>query len=40
MHSGTKDNFVIDEKTGKISVSPDATLDIQRGGDTYETMFW
>lgn len=36
IHSGAKDNFVIDPKTGVISVAADANLDIQRNGDTYE----
>ena len=36
IHSGAKDNFVIDSKSGVLSVAPDANLDIQRSGDTYD----
>ena len=36
IHSGAKDNFVIDGRTGVLSVAPDANLDIQRSGDTYD----
>ena len=36
IHSGAKDNFVIDGKSGVLSVAPDANLDIQRSGDTYD----
>ena len=30
-----KDNFVIDERSGAVSVSKDATLDIQENGELY-----
>ena len=36
IHSGAKDNFVIDGRSGVLSVAPDANLDIQRSGDTYD----
>ena len=36
IHSGSKDNFVMDERTGVITVGPDAGLDIQRSGDLYD----
>ncbi len=36
LHSGAKDNFVIDLRSGVLSVAPDANLDIQRSGDTYD----
>lgn len=36
IYSGSKDNFVIDESTGVISVSEDATLDIEQNGERYE----
>lgn len=36
LDTGAKDNFVIDSKNGRISVSRDAVLDIQENGDLYE----
>ena len=36
IHSGSKDNFVINERSGEITLSKDATLDIQRNGDKYD----
>ena len=36
IHSGAKDNFVVDGRSGVLSVAPDANLDIQRSGDTYD----
>ena len=39
LHSGAKDNFVIDPKTGWISVSPNSpVLDIEENGDRYEVI--
>lgn len=32
---GAKDNFVIDERSGAVSVSKDAILDIQENGELY-----
>ena len=36
LHSGAKDNFVIDPISGIVSVAPDSVLDIVENGDTYE----
>jgi hypothetical protein len=36
LDAGAKDNFVINETTGLISVAPDSVLDIQQNGDTYQ----
>jgi hypothetical protein len=36
LDAGAKDNFVIDETSGLISVAPDSVLDIQQNGDTYQ----
>ena len=38
IHSGAKDNFVVDYKTGMISVADDVALDIQRSGDVYDII--
>ena len=32
---GAKDNFVIDERSGIVTVSKDAVLDIQENGELY-----
>jgi len=36
IHSGSKDNFVIDETTGMITVAPDAVLSIEQNGELYQ----
>lgn len=36
--SGAKDNFVIDSSSGIITVSPDARLDLETGGNKYEVI--
>ena len=39
IHSGAKDNFVIDPRSGWISVSPNSpVLDIEENGDRYEVI--
>ncbi|KAL2722130.1 protocadherin-like wing polarity protein stan isoform X1 [Vespula maculifrons] len=38
--SGAKDNFVIDSSSGIITVSPDARLDLETGGDKYEVIVY
>nr|XP_003700747.1 PREDICTED: cadherin EGF LAG seven-pass G-type receptor 2 [Megachile rotundata]XP_012134616.1 PREDICTED: cadherin EGF LAG seven-pass G-type receptor 2 [Megachile rotundata] len=38
--SGAKDNFVIDSSSGVITVSPDARLDLESGGDKYEVIVY
>ncbi|XP_011302373.1 cadherin EGF LAG seven-pass G-type receptor 2 [Fopius arisanus] len=38
--SGAKDNFVIDSSSGIITVSPDARLDLETGGDKYEVIIY
>ncbi len=38
LHSGAKDNFVLDERTGVVSVAEEANLDILRSGDAYEII--
>ncbi|XP_057327404.1 cadherin-23 isoform X2 [Microplitis mediator] len=38
--SGAKDNFVIDSSSGIITVSPDARLDLDAGGDKYEVIVY
>ncbi|XP_026826101.1 cadherin EGF LAG seven-pass G-type receptor 2 isoform X2 [Ooceraea biroi] len=38
--SGSKDNFVIDSSSGIITVSPDARLDLETGGDKYEVIIY
>ncbi|XP_034183183.2 cadherin 74A [Osmia lignaria lignaria] len=38
--SGAKDNFVIDPSSGVITVSPDARLDLETGGDKYEVIVY
>ena len=35
IHSGSKDNFKIEPKTGKIRVAQDAVLDIEQNGEEY-----
>ena len=35
IHSGSKDNFKIEPKTGIIRVAPDAILDIEQNGEEY-----
>jgi len=36
IHSGSKDNFVIDPSSGMITVAPDAVLSIEQNGELYE----
>jgi len=36
IHSGSKDNFVINPTTGMITVAPDAVLSIEQNGELYE----
>ena len=36
LHSGGKDNFVIDAVSGQISVAGDAVLGIEQNGELYE----
>lgn len=36
--SGAKDNFVINSSSGVITISPDARLDLESGGDKYEVI--
>ena len=36
LDAGAKDNFVINETTGLITVAQDSVLDIQQNGDTYQ----
>ncbi|KAL6429278.1 hypothetical protein ACFW04_008175 [Cataglyphis niger] len=38
--SGSKDNFVIDSSSGIITVSPDARLDLEAGGEKYEVIVY
>ncbi|KAL0099048.1 hypothetical protein PUN28_020237 [Cardiocondyla obscurior] len=38
--SGSKDNFVIDSSSGIITVSPDARLDLETGGEKYEVIVY
>lgn len=38
--SGAKDNFVIDSSSGVITVSPDARLGLESGGDKYEVIIY
>ncbi|XP_016921882.1 cadherin-23 isoform X3 [Apis cerana] len=38
--SGAKDNFVIDSSSGVITVSPDARLDLESGGEKYEVIVY
>ncbi|OAD57755.1 Cadherin-23 [Eufriesea mexicana] len=38
--SGAKDNFVIDSSSGVITVSPDARLDLETGGEKYEVIVY
>ncbi|XP_063973499.1 cadherin-23 isoform X2 [Diachasmimorpha longicaudata] len=38
--SGAKDNFVIDSSSGIITVSPDARLDLETGGNKYEVIIY
>lgn len=38
--SGAKDNFVIDSSSGIITVSPDARLDLEAGGNKYEVIVY
>ncbi|XP_011505905.1 PREDICTED: cadherin-23 [Ceratosolen solmsi marchali] len=40
IRSGAKDNFVINSSSGLISVSPDARLDLEAGGDKYEVIVY
>ncbi|KAG7208603.1 hypothetical protein KM043_014812 [Ampulex compressa] len=37
---GAKDNFAIDSSSGVITVSPDARLDLETGGDKYEVIVY
>lgn len=36
IHSGSKDNFVINPSTGMITVAPDAVLSIEQNGELYQ----
>ncbi len=36
MDAGAKDNFIINETTGLITVAQDSSLDIQQNGDNYQ----
>ncbi|XP_046625369.1 cadherin-23 isoform X1 [Neodiprion virginianus] len=38
--SGAKDNFVINQSSGIITVSPDARLDMESGGDKYNVIVY
>ncbi|XP_015601930.1 cadherin-23 [Cephus cinctus] len=38
--AGAKDNFVIDSSSGIMTVSPDARLDLEAGGDKYEVIIY
>ncbi|XP_034950821.1 cadherin EGF LAG seven-pass G-type receptor 1 isoform X2 [Chelonus insularis] len=38
--SGAKDNFVIDSVSGIITVSPDARLDLETGGEQYNVVVY
>lgn len=38
--SGAKDNFVIDSSSGVLTVSPDARLDLETGGEKYEVIVY
>jgi hypothetical protein len=38
LYSGAKDNFLIDSRSGLITVAQDGNLDIQRSGDTYDVQ--
>ncbi|XP_043475497.1 cadherin-23 [Leptopilina heterotoma] len=38
--SGAKDNFVINSSSGIITVSPDARLDLETGGDKYKVIVY
>ncbi|XP_012262137.2 cadherin-23 isoform X2 [Athalia rosae] len=38
--SGAKDNFVINQSSGIITVSPDARLDLEAGGDRYDVVVY
>ncbi|XP_033335314.2 cadherin 74A [Megalopta genalis] len=38
--SGAKDNFVINSSSGVITVSPDARLDLETGGEKYEVIVY
>ncbi|XP_001607435.2 cadherin-23 [Nasonia vitripennis] len=40
IRSGAKDNFVINSGSGVITVSPDARLDLETGGDKYEVIVY
>ncbi|XP_058795727.1 cadherin EGF LAG seven-pass G-type receptor 3 [Phymastichus coffea] len=40
IRSGAKDNFVINPNSGIITVSPDARLDLEKGGDKYEVVIY
>ncbi|XP_014206917.1 cadherin-23 [Copidosoma floridanum] len=40
IRSGAKDNFVINSSSGVITVSPDARLDLETGGDRYEVIVY
>ncbi|KAJ8680655.1 hypothetical protein QAD02_016442 [Eretmocerus hayati] len=40
IRSGAKDNFVINSGSGVITVSPDARLDLESGGDKYEIIVY
>jgi hypothetical protein len=36
LDAGAKDNFIINETTGLITVAQDSSLDIQQNGDNYQ----
>ncbi|XP_012288169.1 cadherin-87A [Orussus abietinus] len=38
--AGAKDNFVINSSSGVITVSPDARLDLESGGNKYEVIVY
>ena len=38
IHSGSKDNFVMDSKTGVITVADDADLSLEQNGELYEMV--
>jgi hypothetical protein len=40
IRSGAKDNFVINSSSGLITVSADARLDLESGGDKYEVVVY
>ena len=40
IRSGAKDNFVINSSSGVITISPDANLDLETGGDRYDVIVY